>query len=112
MTTEQKTKDDEKVIWLIVGGIFSLLVIAMDLFYSSYDQMGDAFKWIVRVLHAGLIVAWITSLVKFSDPNYEPVRKIVVALCVVLGLMVGIHHATSVEDNQVIIDSQENANKP
>lgn len=105
-------KDDEKMIWLIVGGLFTLMIIAADLFYSSYSQMPNAFKWVVIVLHAGLAIAWIVSLVKFTDPNYDPVRKIVLALCVVLGLMVGIHHATVKEDEQVIIDSQENAAKP
>lgn len=112
MTNAVKRKDDEKLIWLIVGFIFTGVLIGMDMYYSSYDQMPDAFKWVVIVLHVGLIAGWVASLVKFNDPNYEPVRKIVVALCVVLALMVGIHHAVTVEDNQVIIDSQENAAKP
>lgn len=104
-------KHDEKLIWLIVGFLFTGALIGMDIYYSSFGQMSNGLQWVVGALHVGLVVAWITAIVKFTDPKYDVARKIVVGLCVVLGLIVGIHHATSVEDKQVIIDSKENAVK-
>lgn len=112
MITTPKRKDDEKKQWLFVGILFTSVLIGMDFKYSSYGQMSDALQWIVVILHAALIIAWSTAMIKFNDPNYEVARKIVVGLCVLLGLVVGIHNATSVEDKQVIIDSRENALKP
>ena len=105
-------KDDEKKIWLIVGILFTSALVAMDIFYSSFGQMSNGLQWVVGILHGALIVAWVTAMIKFADPKYDTARKIVVGLCVLLGLIVGIHHATSVEDKQVIIDSRENAAKP
>ena len=105
-------KDTEKRDWLIVGGFFTAALIGMDIFYSSFGQMSNALQWIVAGLHLGLIAAWVTVMVKFNDPNYDVARKIVVWGCVVIALIVGIHHATSKEDKQIIIDSRENAAKP
>ena len=104
-------KDDEKLIWLIIGFLFTGALIGMDIYYSSFSQMSGALMWIVSILHLFLVAAWVIAMVKFNDPNYEATRKIVVGLCVILGLIVGIHHATSREDKQVIIDSKEAAAK-
>lgn len=105
-------KDDEKLMWLLVGCLFSGALIGMDLLYSSFGKMSNALQWITGILHALLVVTWVIAMVKFKDPNYDSARKMIVGLCVVLALIVGIHHASSVEDTQVIIDSQQNAAKP
>lgn len=103
-------QDGELSSWLIVGILFTLTLIGMDIWYSSFAEMGF-FKWIVYGLHCVLGAFIIITFIQFNDPNYDKVRKWVVYLSVVLMLIVGIHHALVREDKQVLIDSKENAEK-
>lgn len=106
-----KKRDDEKLIWLIVGGIFTVALIGIDLGYSSYPEMATALKWLLYIGHAALAFLWLLVMVNFKDPNFDYLRKYTLYVAIGLILIVGIHHATSVEDKQVIIDSRENATK-
>ena len=85
-------QDGELSIWLVVGLLFTLTLIGMDIWYSSFAEMGF-FKWIVYGLHCVLGAFVIITFIQFNDPNYDKVRKWVVYLSVVLMLIVGIHHA-------------------
>lgn len=105
-------KDDERKVWLIVGIFFTAGLAAMDIFYSAFGQMSNGLQWVAGIMHVGLMVAWLTAMIKFKDPKYDTARYLVVGLCIILALIVGIHKATSKEDKQVIIDSKENAAKP
>lgn len=105
MTIQNRKKDDELLIWLIVGFIFTGTLIGVDIWYSSFHEMAKLYGWAVLFLHFILLAGWIGTLVKFYDPNYDWLRKFVCVLSIILVLMVGIHHATIVEDKQVIIDS-------
>lgn len=104
---QNKKRDDEKGIWLLVGGIFTVFLMIVDFFYSSFDEM--AFIAIIGlwIAHIAISGGWIISMAKFKDPNYDFVRKIVVVLSVVTSFIVGMHHAISVEDKQVIEDSNQ-----
>lgn len=106
-----KMKDDEKRNWLIIGVLFTGVLLAIDLFYSSFSQMGGIAKVLLGIAHAVLAVLWVIAMVKFKDPEFDVYRKYVVYLCVAIALIVGIHHATAREDEQVIIDSHENSLK-
>lgn len=106
-----KTKDDELLVWVIVGGIFTIFLLIIDFFYSSINEMALIARIGIWVGHAILSFLWVISIAKWKDPNYEIIRKLVVYTAVILGLIIGIHHALSVEDKQVIIDSTENAPK-
>lgn len=111
MTTQNRKKDDELLIWLIVGGLFTFFLLGIDIWYSSYHQMDKFYCWLIVFLHFILVVGWINTIATFGDPNYEWIRKFVCVLALGLSLMVGIHHATAREDKQVTIDSKENADK-
>lgn len=102
-----KTRDDEKLHWLLAGGIFTVTLILIDIFYSSISEMATSLRWIVYIAHAALILLWLLVMSNFKDPNFDYLRKYTLAVAVGLILLVGIHHATSVEDKQVIIDSNE-----
>lgn len=104
-------KDDEKKIWLIVGVLFTGFLIGIDIGYSSFGEMAKILLGIISFLHLIVVALWVLVMTKFTDPNYDGARKLLVWICVVITLIVGIHHATSIEDKQVIIDSHENANK-
>lgn len=112
MTTQNKRKDDELEVWVIVGGFFTLVLIGVDLFYSSLNEMAKIAKISLGIGHLCVLVGWVISLINWKDPNWDDARKIVVALCVMLMFVIGIHHAVVVENEQVIIDSKENAAKP
>jgi len=109
--TATKQKDDELLIWVIVGSIFTIFLLVIDFFYSSVGGMALVAKICIGIGHAILAYLWVVSLANWKDPNYDVIRKCVVYVAVILALIVGIHHATSREDKQVIIDSHENAAK-
>lgn len=112
MTTQNKRKDDELLIWAMVGGIFTLGLLGFDFFYSSINEMSTIAQVWIWIGHGGITLGWIVTILGWANPNYDVVRKAVVAMCVILMLVIGIHHATVIEDKQVIIDSKENAVKP
>lgn len=103
---------NEKRSWVIAEIIFLGLFIFISGWYSSYSAMGDWLKALVWIGRIGIAACVVVSWAKFNDPNYEKYRKATVVLAVVFSLIIGIHHAVAREDNQVQIDSKENAAKP
>lgn len=102
-----KNRDDEKLHWLLTGGIFTVTLIFVDIFYSSISEMATVLRWLAYIAHAALVLLWLLIMVNFKDPNFDYLRKYAFAVAAGLLLLVGIHHATSREDKQVIIDSNE-----
>lgn len=111
MTDIKKKKDDELSKWLIVGGLFTLTLLCVDIWYSSFGSMKPILRMPVYILHGVLIGLWVIEMFHFNDPNYDVLRRLVIAICFVLMLIVGIHHGTERENEQVIIDSKENKAK-
>lgn len=105
-------KDDEMSKWLIGGAIFTLTMLGIDWFYSSFELMHPVIRWSLYVVHAIVSLMWMITFAKFKDPDYDFVRQLIVIVTVLVSLGVGVHHATAREDKQVIIDSKENAAKP
>jgi hypothetical protein len=111
MTTTKK-RDDELLTWVIVGAIFTGGLIFIDFAYSSVNEMAFVARLAIWISHVLLSVLWLLSLAQWRNPNFDVTRKGVVVLSIILSLIIGIHHATTVEDTQVIIDSEQNAAKP
>lgn len=107
--TNQKKRDDEKRNWLIVGILFTGLLIGFDFGYSSYSEMAGIAKVLLGIGHGALVFMWFIVMIKFNDPNFDVYRKYVAGLAVALTLIIGIHHAVVKEDKQVLIDSKENS---
>ena len=107
----EKNRDDEKAIWLIIGILFTGVLVGLDLWYSSFTQMALFAKVLIGIAHGVLAILWFLVMAKFKDPNYDVYRKYIVGLSVVLSLIVGIHHAVVRERNQVSIDAKENSLK-
>jgi FtsH-binding integral membrane protein len=112
MTTQIKKRDDEKSSWLVIGILFTAALIGMDIFYSSINEMAAIAQIGIWALHVIVTGLWVLVMAKFNDPNYDGARMALVIICVISAFIIGIHHATVREDNQVIIDSKENATKP
>jgi hypothetical protein len=80
----KKKKDDELTIWLVVGGIFSLvfLICEVAVFINFWKEL----HWLVItgafILTLALGLAWRIVQVEFKDPNYDYWRKINVAIAV------------------------------
>lgn len=109
--TIQKKKDTDLLKWVILSALFVLSLSAVDIWYSSFSEMNTAIKCIVVAGHLILSILLIGSFIKFNDPEYDYLKKSVLWCVVLLIIFIGIHHATSREDKQVIIDSHENAIK-
>mgnify|MGYP001603141482 CR=1 FL=1 len=106
-----KKRDDEKLHWLLAGGLFTALLIGLDIWYSSYSIMHWLFGGGLILGHLILSVLWIGVMIKFNDYGFDYLRKFTVWVSIILALVVGIHHATAREDKQVLIDSKENKAK-
>jgi hypothetical protein len=105
--SNQKTRDDEKGQWLIVGILFTGFLLGIDTWYSSYSQMAGFARMLLYVAHGVMAFLWWVAMIKFKDPNYDVVRKYIVGLSVLLALIIGIHHAVTIEDKAVIDDSNK-----
>lgn len=104
-------KDDELPVLTILGILFTGLLVYMDFKYSSIGKMHIALQAVAWLGQIGLAAIWVIVFGKWQDPKYDKYRQIAFVLVSALILWVGIHHATAREDNQVIIDSRENALK-
>ena len=103
---------DEKLMLIVVCGLFSAVLVGIDVWYSSCAILfsRDTFWGVLAALmHLSIVLVWIWALAKYDDPNYDKLRKWLMALLVGAILIVAIHHSLVVEDEQVIIDSQQNA---
>ena len=113
MTTQKRKNDDELPVLAILGGIFTIVLICMDIWYSSINLLSVALQtsmWAAQML---LAAVWVLVFAKWKDPNYDKYRYVAFWLSVLLMLVVGIHHAVDGrEAEQIIIDSKENAAKP
>lgn len=106
-----KKRDDEKLFWFIGGGLFTAVLIAVDIWFSSFSLMKSQDNWlyiIVWVGHAAVLILWSIVLVKFTDPNYDYFRKLTVKLTAAVLIVVALHHAIVGENKRVLIDSEEN----
>lgn len=112
MTTRTKKKDDELLVLSIVGGLFTLFLIGFDLWYSSISEMSVIAQVVIWGAQIVLAALWVVVFAKWKDPNYDYIRKPVCYVALILAIVVGVHHGVTREDNQVIIDSKENAVKP
>ena len=108
----KKRKDDELLILTILAALFTGVLVWMDFKYSSINLMHPILQAVVWLGQIGLAALWVIVFGKWKDPNFDHFRKQTLYVAVILILIVGIHHATVKEDNQVIIDSKENAAKP
>lgn len=111
MTKVREKNDDELPVLAILAFLFTGVLVWMDFKYSSIGDMHVIAKAFVWMGHIVLAAIWVLVFAKWKDPKYDYFRKIAFYLATGLMLWVGIHHATSVEDKQVIIDSKENATK-
>lgn len=104
-------QDDELSTWSIVGGLFTLFMLGIDIWYSSYGTMAVGLKWASIIVQALIGVAWVIEMFNYNDPNFEYLRKIICIGCVIVSIVVGVNHAVAREDKQVQVDSNENSNK-
>lgn len=112
MTKRTKAKDDEILVLTVLAIVFTGVLVWMDFKYSSIAEMALGVQWLCWGGQIVLAATWVLVFGNWEDPNFDKWRKVAFGLSCVLMLWVGIHHATSVEDKQVIIDSKENAAKP
>jgi hypothetical protein len=104
-------QDGELSTWLIVGGLFTLFMLGIDIWYSSYGAMAVGLKWSMIIVQIVIGILWVVEMLNFNNPNFEKMRQLICVLSVVVSIIVGINHAVAREDKQVLIDSQQNKDK-
>lgn len=105
---------DEKKMWILVGGIFAATLLCVDIWYSSWDLLMSQDMTIgicAAIVHLIVLCGWAVVLIKFEDPNWDYMRRVTIVATVAAIIIVGLHHAFHLEDQQVIIDSIENSKK-
>jgi len=108
MENEVKKKDDEKLSMILVGGVFGLALIAVDIFYADWWQAITIVKLAAIVLHAVIVFLWLYVFATFNDPNKEWYRKALVYLTICVLIAVCLHKALNTETKQVQIDADKN----
>lgn len=98
MTREKK--DDELGMIVLVGGIFTIALIAVDIWYSDWKLMFRGWAMIVGILvlwgHLASIVTWSIVLAYYTDPAYDKYRKwLLVLLVATLALVAGVRSASN-----------------
>jgi thiol:disulfide interchange protein len=84
---------DEKKIWLIVGGIFTV-VFALCAAFGLKPGMPHVWSIVLGVLFLICCLSWIITMVKFTDPNFDYWRVVNIlsaflACCVIMGHRAG-----------------------
>lgn len=111
MTARSKKKDSEIFILTGLALLFTGFLAWMDINYSSIHEMGLVSQVLVWGGQIILAAIWVLVFGNWKDPGFDKWRYAAFIIVSILILWVGIHHATSKEDNQVLIDSKENVTK-
>ena len=104
----EKVRDDEKLFWFVGGGLFAAVLIAVDIWYSSYSIMNSWLLVLIVLLHIIIAGLWIGILEKFTNPNYDHLRKWCVYITGATIIAVCLHNALNNENKQVLIDAENN----
>lgn len=105
-------KDNElRSVILIIGGIFTLPLVIIDLTYSNLAGMFKAPDWGIAamwvLLHVFVIVGWYYVIKYIKDPNKNFIRAFLIVMhLLAIGVTMG-HRAGWLESKQVIIDSKQ-----
>jgi hypothetical protein len=100
-----KKRDDEKLITLIVCGLFSVVLLIVLFTAGNLFHMGILLSAIAVTGIAATAFAWYKVLTNLYDPNYDYWRLlcIVFALATIITIMG--HRASWLDKKQVKIDS-------
>lgn len=109
MNQNEKKSDDELPILIIVNGIFTIALLAVDFLYSNWSGMFHD-GWIVIlpiVLHILSAACWYIALANWQNPNWNSIRVWLLASIIGSIISVASYRAYSNELKSV----QEDANK-
>lgn len=110
--TKVKKRDDEKAYWLIVGGLFTIILLIVDFTYRNLFGMFIGWELLIGIpvftLHCIIAVGWYAIMTKFSDPDFDIWRKIVVYFSGIAIILIMLHRSGWLDNKQVIIDSNKN----
>lgn len=88
----------EKKMWFIVGGIFFVALILIDIFWAKWDAMSTPMLVVAiggHILSAAF--AW-ASIKYFDDPNKDKFRYLTVVLVALTAILICAHKAGWLEN--------------
>jgi hypothetical protein len=100
-------RDDEKGQLAIGGGIFTAVLIVVDLLFAGPIFGTILFSTLFIIVHGILGICWVVAISKFNDPNYDYWRKWAIYVAIAgLALVLG-YLAYENEMGAVIDDSNK-----
>lgn len=110
-----KKKDGEGPM-IILGALFTAVLLALDLTYSNLGGMfSGPDGWVGALwvlLHAVIVVTWFVVVKYWEDPNKDFFRWVLFITIFAAIATTGLHRAGWLDEKQVIIDSRKNAAQP
>jgi uncharacterized membrane protein len=93
--TIPKKKDDELPVLIAVNGLFTIVLLLIDIFARA--EMGWFAVVIVILFHIAAAYYWYVSVKNWKDPNKDWTRKLVLALVVIPSLIIMGYRAGYIE---------------
>lgn len=104
-----KKRDDEKLITVIVCGIFSAALLTILLTAGNLFHMGTLLSFTVLITLAGCVYSWIMLIRFMQDPNKDYWRWLCMAFAIIAIIIIMGHRAGWMERKQVRADSEQSA---
>lgn len=102
-----KKRDDEKVVTLVVCGIFSGALLTILLTAGNLFHMGTLLSFTVLAILAACVYSWIMVVRFIYDPNKDYWRWLCIAFAIIAIITIMGHRAGWMERKQVKADSEQ-----
>lgn len=100
MATTTKKKDTEFQTILLVCGLFSATLIAVDIFAAKWSLMEGWVIALAVIFHALTALAWVNVFKHWQDPNKDYWKKLVIAFAIIAIAVIMGHRAGWIENSQ------------
>jgi len=104
-----KDRNSELSMIVLLGGLLSLVLIGIDIWYSNWGGMwaDQPIGSLAVLIHLVIVFCWYLTLTRWEDPNFDIARKWLIGLLFAACIGVGLYRAINNEDKQVLKDAKK-----
>jgi len=95
-----KKKDDELSMLILVNGIFTVVLLLLDIFAAKWGIMSFFLIAVIAIGHAASALFWWLSVTNYKDPNKDWMRKVTLLFIVVTSAIILLHRTGYIENKQ------------